>query len=211
MYLSRLTLDPRSREARRDAASNYELHSTLERVFHRAPEDQSREYLFRRDYSPRACAHQVLILSRTLPDFSTLPQGYELKVEGPNEFNPQLAPGQRLNFRLLANPTRKEKRDERKNKPRAPILDVEAQKQWLQRKLTEAGADVLDVRIETQPTLNTYKRGEKARREKTQTFVPVLFEGVLQVNSPEALKEHLAKGIGSAKGYGFGLLSLAPA
>ena len=211
MYLSRLTLDPRSREARRDTASNYELHSTLERVFHRAPEDQSRDYLFRRDYSPRQRVQQVLILSRTAPDFAVLPQGYSTKVEGPKEFNPALTPGQQFSFRLLANPTRKEKRDERKNKPRKPILERAEQEQWLRRKLAEAGADLLEVRAETQATLNAHKRGEKAEREKTQTFVPVLFEGALRVTNPAALATAVENGLGSAKGYGFGLLSLASA
>jgi CRISPR system Cascade subunit CasE len=38
----------------------------------------------------------------------------------------------------------------------------------------------------------------------------VLFEGVLQAQNPERLREIVECGIGAAKGYGFGLLSLAP-
>jgi CRISPR system Cascade subunit CasE len=41
-------------------------------------------------------------------------------------------------------------------------------------------------------------------------YVSVLFDGVLQVIDPAQMLEALRKGIGSGKGMGFGLLSLAP-
>jgi CRISPR system Cascade subunit CasE len=37
----------------------------------------------------------------------------------------------------------------------------------------------------------------------------VLYEGALEVTEPEAFQRTLAAGIGSGKGFGFGLLSLA--
>ena len=37
----------------------------------------------------------------------------------------------------------------------------------------------------------------------------MLFEGVLRVADPAALASAVENGLGSAKGYGFGLLSLA--
>lgn len=211
MYLSLLMLDPRSRDASRDVASPYELHSTLERVFNRTPEAQSRGYLFRLDYSAPKRLHQVLVLSRVEPNFSTLPNGYTLEIKGPKPYAPTILVGQRLSFHLLANPTCREKRDERNNKPRKPILDSQAQTAWLQRKLNDMGAEAIEWRIEVRPTVRAHKRGEKARTEKEQTLVPVLFEGVLQVNHPEVFTNKLPEGLGSAKGYGFGLLSLAPA
>jgi CRISPR system Cascade subunit CasE len=42
-------------------------------------------------------------------------------------------------------------------------------------------------------------------------FVAVRFEGVLEVTDPAAFAVTVASGVGSAKGYGFGLLSVAPA
>ena len=41
-------------------------------------------------------------------------------------------------------------------------------------------------------------------------FNSVRFMGSVRVKDPEALKDTLEAGIGSAKGYGFGLLSLRP-
>jgi CRISPR system Cascade subunit CasE len=59
-------------------------------------------------------------------------------------------------------------------------------------------------------TQRNRKRSERSA-QGGQTHVPVLFEGVLRVNDPAKLIEAVRNGIGSAKGYGFGLLSLAPA
>jgi len=63
MYLSRLTLNPRDRNARRDLSSPYELHSTLARMFADAPQ-QTERVLFRLERGE----NRVLIQSRTRPD-----------------------------------------------------------------------------------------------------------------------------------------------
>lgn len=42
------------------------------------------------------------------------------------------------------------------------------------------------------------------------TFHAVRFEGYLQVTDGDRFREILKNGLGSAKAYGFGLLSLAP-
>jgi CRISPR system Cascade subunit CasE len=42
-------------------------------------------------------------------------------------------------------------------------------------------------------------------------FLAVRFEGVLEVTDPDQLLQTVSEGIGSAKGFGFGLLSLARA
>jgi len=38
----------------------------------------------------------------------------------------------------------------------------------------------------------------------------VTFDGILRVTDPELFTQTLAQGVGTAKGLGFGLLSLAP-
>ncbi|MGI6156807.1 MAG: type I-E CRISPR-associated protein Cas6/Cse3/CasE, partial [Enterococcus lemanii] len=43
------------------------------------------------------------------------------------------------------------------------------------------------------------------------SHLAVRYDGLLRVRSSEVFGEALAAGIGSAKGFGFGLLSLAPA
>jgi CRISPR system Cascade subunit CasE len=211
MYLSRLTLNPRDRNARRDLSSPYELHSTLARMFARAPA-QAERVLFRLERGE----NHVLIQSRTRPDFSALPRSYCLQAECRDDYGEKLhavGPGQRLAFRLLANPTCRETLGEgdAKRKRRKPLLDWQAQEAWLRRKLTDqAGAQLVSGRAVILDTQRNEKRGSRSS-EGTQTHVPVLFEGVLAVDDPDRLRAAIENGIGSAKGYGFGLLSIAPA
>ena len=59
----------------------------------------------------------------------------------------------------------------------------------------------------------SYKKspgGSSGATQGTQTHFAVLFEGVLEVNDPALLEKAIQEGIGSGKGFGFGLLSLAP-
>ncbi|WP_186779842.1 type I-E CRISPR-associated protein Cas6/Cse3/CasE [Streptomyces salinarius] len=53
-------------------------------------------------------------------------------------------------------------------------------------------------------------RDSGSRRDKPVTFVTVTFEGRLEVTDPEALRRALTQGIGRARAYGCGLLTLAP-
>jgi len=211
MYLSRLTLNPRDRNARRDLSSPYELHSTLARMFADAPQ-QTERVLFRLERGE----NRVLIQSRTRPDFSALPRGYCLHAECRDDYGEKLravVSGQRLAFRLLANPTSRVTLGEgdTKRKRRKPLLDWHAQEAWLRRKLAEeAGAQLVGGRAVILDTQRNEKRGSHSG-EGTQTHVPVLFEGVLVANDPDRLRAAIENGLGSAKGYGFGLLSIAPA
>ena len=52
--------------------------------------------------------------------------------------------------------------------------------------------------------------GSHAPRSRL-TFEGVTFEGVLEVTDPERFAATVRSGIGPAKAYGYGLLSLAPA
>jgi CRISPR system Cascade subunit CasE len=48
------------------------------------------------------------------------------------------------------------------------------------------------------------------RRGKPVTLVTVTFDGRLEITDPEALRRTLTQGIGRARAYGCGLLTLAP-
>ncbi|MDO0929777.1 MobF family relaxase [Streptomyces sp. TG1A-8] len=53
-------------------------------------------------------------------------------------------------------------------------------------------------------------RGSGSRQDKPVTVVTVTFEGRLEVTDPDALRRALTQGIGRARAYGCGLLTLAP-
>lgn len=212
MYLSRLVLNPRHARAARDMRAPYELHRTLMRAFLQTPKEMER-VLFRLEQSPRFGKVTVWLQSHTAPDWSFLNadewRGYLAAeaVANPDTrvFDPQLETGMRLNFRLLANPTIK-----RKNKDGKParhrIASPEQQHAWLRAKFAQGGAAMGELRVTTQGDCASFKK-----EDGKLTHYAVLFEGELRVDAPETFARLMAEGVGSAKGFGFGLLSLARA
>jgi CRISPR system Cascade subunit CasE len=216
MYLSRLILNPRDRDAQRDLANVYELHRTLMSAFPEDLPDRER-VLFRVEPDLATGIPTVLVQSHIEPDWQGLSarEDYLLPASQwpPSVFaNPALkpftlalTPGQRLAFRLRANPTVK------RDGSRHGLYREDEQRDWLDRKGHQAGFEVLQLR--TVQEGNTYariprKRGDGRRRA---TFFAVCFDGLLRVRDPDRLWESVQDGIGPAKGFGFGLLSLAPA
>ena len=213
MHLSRLLLNARSRQAQRDLANRYELHRTLLRGFPQTlPADE--RILYRVEEDARTETVFVLLQSSSHPDWQTLPAAYMLQPAEVKPFSVTLSVGQPLRFRLLANPTRRIKRPpveegEEPSSTRVGLLREEQQLEWLARKAEACGFQLLGVHSARQPDVIGWQgKGKDGRR---LTFQSVLFEGVLRVEEPEFLLRTLKNGIGPAKGFGFGLLSLAKA
>lgn len=210
LYLTRLTLNPRSREARRDAASAYELHCTLRtRLFADTPQEAGRA-LFRVERDPDTGLSTVLMQSHIAPKVTALPSGYwlhppEVRSDYAEKLQ-ALSTGQYLRFRLLANPSVKRKNSD--SKPaRYGLYEETEQRDWLERKLADGGAKLIDFNA-NKLAMQSFRKHNGD--EKQQTHFAMQFDGILQVSDPDKLRATIAIGIGSAKGYGFGLLSLAP-
>jgi len=243
MFLSRLRLNPISRAVRADLADCQSLHRTIMSAFGQAvSEDGGARATFstlhRVDTDPRTGTVTVYVQSEGRPDWTHLPQGYLLSGGGPGE-NPackaiadalgRLEAGDRLRFRLRANPTRKIDTKSgpdglRRNGRRVELRTEEDQLAWLSRKAASGGFEVLAVRVDTRVLdVVATGRGTGGRavgakwagtggspRELRLTFTPVLFDGHLRVTDPDLFRRTMAAGIGPGKAYGFGLLSLAP-
>jgi CRISPR system Cascade subunit CasE len=222
MFLSKLILNPRSSEARRDATAPYELHRTLARAFSTAPSTDYRaehgvlfriEPLAHRDAQPT-----VLVQSRTEPDWSSLPEQYAISAKC-NSFDIKFAAGQTLQFRLVVNPTRKEKREGQKQGRRVALpdylnKDAEADaptpaQEWLSRKGLQHGFEVLWA--SSDDFWHGAAKGNTATSRQTIPLYGVRFDGMLRVTDPALFDAALRTGIGPAKAFGFGLLSLSRA
>src|SRR5579885_2180417 len=114
MYLSRLLLNPRSLEVRRDLADCYQLHRTVMSGFDDlAGADDARArlgVLHRLESDARSSRLALLVQSRAEPSWSRLPAGYlltEAAWKPIDEALGAIAAGNRLVFRLRANPTRR--------------------------------------------------------------------------------------------------------
>jgi CRISPR system Cascade subunit CasE len=135
-----------------------------------------------------------------------------LDVENPSvkEMNLQLHEGQTLAFRLRANPTVKKDREGKKQGQRVGLIHEEDQHKWIIRKLETAGATLVSVNIINEQLMRGKLFIEK-EQQKRMSFLSVQFDGILQVKDTEKLISNISSGFGSAKGLGFGLLSLARA
>lgn len=207
MYLSRLLLNPKSRQVISELKSLYEMHRTLSKAFIFSGEEAERRVLFRVEPEMDSSVI-VLVQSQTKPDWSRLTvkdnyfrNGNSISIEV-KEYKPMTGKDSRFSFRLLANPV---KRDAATRKRTALISD-EALAEWLKRKgiaggfETETFATVKGALVSTKMTTGAELR--------TGQFGSVLFEGVLRVTDSNIFSKTLENGVGSAKGFGFGLLSI---
>jgi CRISPR system Cascade subunit CasE len=210
MYLSRLILNARNRRVQRELSDPYQMHRTIMRAFADSlPTDEER-VLFRVDAPRGTGLVTLLVQSWSRPDWSWLAQdegarGYLLATEDPNpsvkEFALQFSPGQVLAFRLRANPTIK-----RKGK-RLGLYRDEEQMNWLARKAKQSGFRLLSARTANEAVLGGVVHRES--RKDNLRLLSVQFDGLLQVEDPEVVRLAARDGIGTGKGFGFGLLSLA--
>jgi len=214
MYLSRLILNPRNRRVQREVAEPYQMHKSLMRCFPNDLDHEQDRVLFRVESNPRSGTLTILLQSTLEPEWGWLDEdgarGYLLDVAEPNpavkSFVVNVAAGQTLAFRLRANPTVKRKFPSGDHK-RVGIYGEEKQIEWLRRKGEHHGFRLLSARTSGQDEVNgsAWRNGHKHRLK----LVAVQFDGLLQVIDPERLGEAVRQGIGSGKGFGFGLLSLA--
>jgi len=213
MYLTQIYLNPRKRQVRNEIANRYELHRTVMSLF---PEklSASERVLFRLEedtYEKMEC-YRLLLQSETQPDLTPLIQK-QLNLLEPQvkEFDPVLARGTKYVFKLRVNPVFKKTRPGKLSQKMA-IMENEKQIAWLQKRLGDGGASLLGANISQKEWLsgslhrNDDLDGPQAHELKIYT---VLFEGTLRIEYPDKMAGCLKNGIGSAKAFGCGLLSLA--
>lgn len=202
MHLTRLRLDPRSAQARRDLADPYEMHRTLVRAFVRSGDQAPPRILWRVEPTSAWSDPILLVQALELADWSVLEQlpGYlqqrqpwETKQLIPEEW---LRADQSYRFRLFANPT-----VTREGK-RLGLVAEDAQLAWLTRQGERLGFNV-EAALVTGSELLRSRKGESQI-----SLLRACFEGRLRVVDKEALSKALRTGIGPGKAFGCGLLSL---
>lgn len=191
------------------AQNPYQLHQALWRLFP-GFEDADREFLFRVEQLQKGIGAQVLMQSAMQPQSSE--QSPALLAQ--REYVLNVQNGQRLRFRLRANPIKTIKDSskgtvEKKGKTftktvRVPLLHEEQQQAWLERKL-QAFATLETLIVQPEPVLY-FRKTKEGRSGKIQT---VMFDGILMVTDAQDFNYQITKGIGPAKAFGCGLLSLA--
>lgn len=191
------------------AKNAYQLHQALWSFFP-GHENDNRGFLFRVEHQQKGTGTQILMQSMQKPDENI--NSPQLLAQRNYDINPCV--GQRLRFRLRANPIKTIK-DERKGivtrkgktftrTVRVPLLNEEEQKDWLERKF-QNWTRLETLLIQPEPVLYFRKHKDNCCGK----IQPVLFDGVMTIVDVQGFLEQLQKGIGPAKAFGCGLLSIA--
>lgn len=209
MYLSRLILNPWSRQVMSEMANPYEMHRTIMRAFPSAEEGGPGRVLFRVDISRANNVPTVLVQSDMEPDWSFLSSKDYLtqtSLENPayKRYDLEFRIDQALQFTLRANPTKRLGASSTTPGKRVGLEREDEQLQWLARKSGESGFAIESVRVNPQPRSEARKNGQATTHSVAE------YSGILRVTDPKLFLFTLQNGIGSAKGFGFGLLSIAP-
>ncbi|ATJ84513.1 type I-E CRISPR-associated protein Cas6/Cse3/CasE [Halomonas beimenensis] len=225
MYLSRVRVDLNglSRGALFEIMGGgaYAAHQLLWRLF---PEHQGqRPFLFRQemDEPEEGGAPRGLPLFYVLSDREPVPIPGLLEAQC-KPFSPTLEAGERLAFRLRANPTVAKsvagKRGQRADVLMAAKYPFEAGKERTSQACIEAMDDAArqwlaeraeswGFRLPVEPEVGAYRQHALPKdKGRPIRFSSVDYEGLLEVADPGRLIETLAQGIGRAKAFGCGLM-----
>ncbi|PKT72334.1 type I-E CRISPR-associated protein Cas6/Cse3/CasE [Streptomyces populi] len=207
--IARIHLNPHSRDVQRDLRDATQMHRTVMRTVPDGLGDSPRRQaglLYRLEESDTST---TLLVQAARLDPARLPVGYgaaEVKSLAP--MFSALRKGLAVRYRIVVNPAKRERLPlETKNKHGKIIaLSGADADQWWLRRAADAG---LQLHVLTPTNL------EPARPRGTQTpsirHSLLRYDGTATVTDPTALTEAVLTGIGRAKPYGAGLLSLAPA
>lgn len=229
MYLSRVRFLPGNSTHNALLAiqrkGSYASHQLLWQLF----TEQQRSFLFREEQSNGLYSQQgmpeYLVLSQAVPVLDGGLFQVETKL-----FEPKLSEGDKLAFRLRANPTISSKAADSANKrglrhdvmmhakkcARAegvtePLVLKQRMEQaaldWLVKDERAAG---LGVHFDVRPAVMAYSQHKTSKKAQHPaiSYSSVDYEGVLTVTDPELLISQVAKGIGRAKAFGCGLMLL---
>lgn len=204
-YITRMTLD-KAEAVRKRLIGLYEWHKVAWQLFPGKPENQ-RDFLSRLDSKEHGFRFTVLSESKPQrPDW--YPTDLWESREVPENFYKQ----KQYLFQLIANPTKTlSKRDPKGNKKENgshyAIVKKEELYNWFLQKGDQNGFCILE-----EPSLDisppVFNRFAKGRDEGT--IIGVEFKGGLKVTDYGKFINAAKKGIGRARGFGFGMLVLRP-
>jgi CRISPR system Cascade subunit CasE len=219
MFLTRFTIDTRRRGARKLLASPQAVHAAVRGAFALA-EDHERpdaRTLWRLDTADSGTV-QLYLVSPGQPDLTHLADqaGGASEAWTTRSYDgllQSLHHGQRWAFRLTANPSHSgRKTADAKETQRFGYLRAEDQTQWLLDRSARCGFAVA-AQQDGEPNLILRRRQMLTFRRGagTVTLTTVTYDGILDVTDADAFRRALTLGIGHAKAYGCGLLTIAPA
>ena len=205
MFLSRIALDISNRNTLEALSSPRKFHGALESNFL----GEKPRNLWRIDNLNGQL--YFLALTETAPDFSSFCKQFcktrkASETKSYDNFLENITNGSRWHFRLTANPTwRTVSKIRNKHGKLYSCNTIAEQKNWLIKKSEQCGfqlnLSMFDI------VQNKWYRFHKADIAYI-SLLSVTYEGVLEVTDVELFRYALTHGIGKAKAYGMGLMTI---
>jgi CRISPR system Cascade subunit CasE len=217
MYLSRIELDTNKRQTIRALGSPQMLHAAVENCYSDFSKVNAPRKLWRVDRL--GGRFYLLILSPEKPDFTSFSTQFcfsEMQGESKpyNALLSRISAGQRWQFRLRANPVHSAK-DGANTSGRGKVyahVTVEQQKSWLRQRAQSRGFLLTAGDFGDDAESFDITQSEQLRFRRQDNFVTLgvaTFEGILKVTDAALFAKTLTEGVGRAKAYGCGLLTIA--
>lgn len=217
--LTRILLNPARRKARQYLTDPNSMHAAVRGAFPPDLDQEESRILWRIDH--RGHEHVLYIVGPEKPTADAMVEdaGWDTRpaqIADYDRFLNRITRGQRWWFELVANPTYSESRGPGKRGKVKAHISAQHQLDWLGRKSRAHG---FAIETEGENAVAVVGRGNlDFRRRNTETrerrdrvkIVTARFQGVLEVTDADELRHTLVNGIGRSKGYGCGLLTLAP-
>ncbi|MFF9105225.1 type I-E CRISPR-associated protein Cas6/Cse3/CasE [Streptomyces rubrogriseus] len=207
--LARIRLNPHSRDVQRDLRDATQMHRTVMRMVPDNLGDAPRQQtglLYRLDETDTS---STLLVQAAQLDPARLPTGYgQADVKSLAPMFTALRKGLGVRYRIVLNPAKRQRlslTEKGKRGPIVPLSGADAD-QWWARRAAEAG---LDLHVMTPTAMDPVRPRSTATQPMRHSLIR--YDGTATVTDPTTLAHTLLAGIGRAKPYGAGLLSIAPA
>ncbi len=226
MYLGRCELNPNRRGAKKLLGSPQAMHAAVLSCFPKSRASEAGRILWRIDRTDSGVF--VYVVAGISPDWTSLeeqggwPDSSTGAVKNYQPFLDSIEEGQRYSFRLTANPAHSVRTRPDGQLKRLGHVTVGYQEKWLLKKAPTNGFEIPTFTTSVDPqgeaesafqvtsrrVLSFTRQDHEGRRGRI-TLAQAEYEGLLVVTDRDLLVNALKSGIGRAKGYGCGLLTLA--
>ena len=214
MYLSRVEMNPYRRETIRAISSPQIIHAAVMNSFSPFDGADDDRILWRVDRIGPAV--YILVQSHRRPDFHHMVEQFGRPESGTgwetldyDSFLSRISDGDVMGFRLRANPTHSVMSMGNGNRGKVVAhVTAEQQMRWLMDKSSGLGFEVTDEN--GTPSFDIVSRDNLRfrRNDRSVTLNTTTFEGRLKVTDADRFRLTLANGIGRAKAYGCGLMTV---
>ena len=202
--LALLALNPASAAARRSLRDPQAIHKTLMACFPRAAgSDARREFGVLWRVEP-GDVPTVMMQAQACPDLAALPPGYaNAQVRSLDAHLGALRGGQVVHFRVVLNPIRKS-RGGATNRQR--VVPAAEREEWASNRVAAAGLTLL-----SQPSVTGLPARHITKGERRFPIYSAQVDGIARVADAERLESAIRGGIGHAKAWGCGLMTVLQA